>query len=103
MPFRRLLGSRRYHVPTPASPEGRRIVAESASLLDGTTGRLFVADPGSFTTRKTDEGRWSIGGGTGGHDPIQAGQWSLRWHGEQAVFPVADGNAPQMLITCQYK
>lgn len=71
-----------YRLLKPASPDACRLVSERDRVrFSGTSGRVYLAVPGSVVLRPTGAGWWSNFEEDSKADPIDDGQWSLTWDG----------------------
>jgi len=101
-----LMSTSGYHVLSPPSPAGCRIVLSTQSWFDATGGEVYLAAPGSPVLRDTG-GSWVS---DPPHDPIATKTWSLAWGGETAQVsvwrdsqegaPISLYQPPHQPITC---
>ncbi|MCI1210556.1 MULTISPECIES: hypothetical protein [Bifidobacterium] len=94
-----------YRILPPESTGGCRVVAASAPMLSGTAGDVFIADPGSIVLQRVRTSWWSYwwsnDNSENGYNPINAGDWSLRWNGDQGRLQIRFG--PTTMLTCPHQ
>lgn len=100
-----------YRVLSPASPEGCHVVTSMAPMLFGTAGYVYLSTPGSIVLHQVHTSWWSYWWSNAtsetGYDPIDAGEWSLRWQGDQGHLSITvkgsakDGGSS--VLTCQHR
>lgn len=91
--FTRFAAANQYRILAPASPAGCRVVTSMAPMLEGTAGYVYLSTPGSIVLHRVPTSWrsywwWSNDGSDNGYNPINAGEWSLRWNGDQGYLSI---------------
>ncbi|MFT8442735.1 MAG: hypothetical protein ABF780_01455 [Bifidobacterium aquikefiri] len=82
-----------YRVLSPGTPAGCRVVTSMAPMLEGTAGYVYLSTPGSIVLHRVPTSWfsywwWSNDGSNNGYNPIDAGEWSLCWDGDQGYLSI---------------